>query len=83
MPRRRWWDVERQVSVEMTGEGYRVACRDTGVVGHGMTESEAWTDFWEALHADWKSPEDARAAAERRDADRARPRMDRVRGLLS
>ncbi|MFE5947227.1 hypothetical protein [Streptomyces sp. NPDC056480] len=37
------------VSVELTPDGYTV----TRVTGHGPTETAAWSDFWNAYHAQW------------------------------
>ncbi|MER7820060.1 hypothetical protein [Streptomyces sp. NPDC096153] len=49
---------EKAVSVELTGEGYVVTCEGADVVGRGPTEAEAWIDFWEAVRAEWRPPQD-------------------------
>ncbi|MDX3355966.1 hypothetical protein PV703_22160 [Streptomyces sp. ME01-24h] len=57
----RWAMVEPAVEIRQDGDGYVVTCPGTGAVGRGPTETQAWTDFWDALHADWKPPEELRA----------------------
>ncbi|MCX2184992.1 hypothetical protein KV205_31375 [Streptomyces sp. SKN60] len=44
------------VSVQLTPDGYTVTCPGTRVTGHGPTETDAWNDFWNAYHAQWKPP---------------------------
>ncbi|MFE5549900.1 hypothetical protein ACFQ71_39855 [Streptomyces sp. NPDC056534] len=44
------------VFVELTPDGYTVTCPGTDVTGHGPTETAAWSDFWDACHAQWKPP---------------------------
>lgn len=67
----RWAMVEPAVEIRQDADGYVVTCPGTGAVGRGPTETQAWTDFWAALHADWKPPEELRAG----------PGENHVRGL--
>ncbi|MGW1888386.1 hypothetical protein [Streptomyces sp. NPDC001970] len=76
----------KATSVELTLKGYVVTCPGTDAVGHGPTESDAWLDFWQLVHAE-QMPKDVAlaAASERLPARRARwlkVRTIRVRDLF-
>jgi hypothetical protein len=50
--------VERQAaSVEVTPDGYVVSREGTTAVGRGgVTEADAWRDFWDTMLANWRPP---------------------------
>ncbi len=42
--------------IRPTGEGFTASCPGSPLVGHGGTESAAWSDLLQQLHARWAPP---------------------------
>ncbi|WP_406053599.1 hypothetical protein OG462_44255 [Streptomyces sp. NBC_01077] len=72
---------DRAVSVKVTSGGYVVSCPGTRVIGWGPTEAAAWEDFWAAVRADWKSPEQDTVASLGGRLPPGLPRWRRVRTI--